>query len=406
MKTYNYTLQYIDNMPYLIPFGQGISNHIPSILLNETSVLLWDAIHIYETIEEMVDYLIQKFQPETQDEKVELENDVKQFMNLLEQFHVFANLSFDNFDAFNSFASYTTKTIAFNIAGISMLYVGLEDLFSDKFAPFLYNESSQSHPILYAKTPQPQLTIYTAMLPSFKTVGTILVRSDDMTIYENDTEYIFIMHTYNYIKECHLSKNTMKCIIYHNTLNLDDLETAREEVFHTIRQVFLYKAQQHNMFVIHSASILYKEKAWLFSAPSGTGKSTHASLWNDLYHTPCINGDLNLLAITDTNVEVRGIPWCGTSGISDNKTYPLGGIIFLKQHPTDTIQPLTQAEKILYTMQRFISPAWTKKMVCKNLDAADFISKHTMITRLLCTKQPSSVQLIHAEIDKLTSIRS
>ncbi len=47
MKTYNYTLQYIDNIPYLIPFGQGISDHIPSILLNKTSVMIWDMLLIY-----------------------------------------------------------------------------------------------------------------------------------------------------------------------------------------------------------------------------------------------------------------------------------------------------------------------------------------------------------------------
>ena len=54
MKTYNYTLQYIDNIPYLIPFGQGISDHIPSVLLNETSVMIWNAIQAYETEEEII----------------------------------------------------------------------------------------------------------------------------------------------------------------------------------------------------------------------------------------------------------------------------------------------------------------------------------------------------------------
>ncbi len=384
MKTYNYTLQYIDNIPYLIPFGQGISDHIPSILLNKTSVMIWDAINVYETNEEIVSHLIQTFQPDNENEKIELENDIKQFMKHLEMYNIFDNQSF------HVLVPYKTKNIAFHIAGISMLYIGLESLFSENFAPFLSSEESM-----------PEITIYTSLtLPHFKSVGTILVRSDDITICENDNEYIFIMNTYQYVKECHLSKDDTTCVLYHNELLPDNYKTAKEEVFHTIRFIFLYIAQRHNMFVIHSASILYKDKAWLFSASSGTGKSTHTALWKNLYHTPCINGDLNLLAITDTHVEVRGIPWCGTSGISDNKTYPLGGIILLKQHPIDKIQSLTQAEKILYTMQRFISPTWTKQMVQKNLNAACFISKHAMITRLLCTKESSSAQLIHAEIDK------
>ena len=94
MKTYNYTLQYIGNIPYLIPFGQGISDHIPSVLLNETSVMIWNAIHTYETEEEIISHLIQTFQPDTENEKLELENDIKQFIKHLEMYNIFGNQSF------------------------------------------------------------------------------------------------------------------------------------------------------------------------------------------------------------------------------------------------------------------------------------------------------------------------
>ena len=182
MKTYNYTLQYIDNIPYLIPFGQGISDHIPSVLLNETSVMIWNAIHTYETEEEIISHLIQTFQPDTENEKLELENDIKQFIKHLEMYNIFGNQSF------HVLVPYKTKNIAFCIAGISMLYIGLESLFSENFTPFLSSKESM-----------PEIIIYTSLtLPHFKSIGTILVRNDDITICENDNEYIFIMNTYQY----------------------------------------------------------------------------------------------------------------------------------------------------------------------------------------------------------------
>jgi len=383
MKTYNYTLQYIQDTPYLIPFGQGIVDNIPSIMLNDTSVTMWEAINTYDTYEEILSHLTKIFQPDNEKDQLLLAKDIKQFIKRLKMYNIFDNKTFDYL------TPYQTKNIFFSIAGISFLYIGHNALFSESFTPFLCSEELTNADI----------TIHTSLLlPRFKPVGNILVRSTDVTIFENEQSYILMMNNYQYVKECHISKASAKCIIYHKELTSADYEEAREEVFHTIRFIFTYAAQQRDMYVVHSASILFQDKAWLFSAPSGTGKSTHTALWNKLYNTPYINGDLNLIAITKQGMLVYGIPWCGTSGISDFNTYPLGGIVLLKQYPKDIIQPLTDAEKILFVMQRFISPCWTKAMEEQNLYAAAEISKNVLITRLLCTKEPSAAQLIHSEI--------
>ena len=70
-------------------------------------------------------------------------------------------------------------------------------------------------------------------------------------------------------------------------------EEEQDSLFLAIRPVFLFLAQKKGMFVLHSASLLYLEKAWLFSGPSGMGKSTHTALWKKLFDTPFLNGDLN-----------------------------------------------------------------------------------------------------------------
>ena len=59
------------------------------------------------------------------------------------------------------------------------------------------------------------------------------------------------------------------------------------------------------------------------------GKSTHTALWHELFDTPYLNGDLNLLGLDKDHIIAYGIPWCGTSGIFTAEAYELGGIILL-----------------------------------------------------------------------------
>lgn len=59
------------------------------------------------------------------------------------------------------------------------------------------------------------------------------------------------------------------------------------------------------------------------------GKSTHTALWHELFGTPYLNGDLNLLGFEDGHITVYGIPWCGTSEIFTTEQYELGGIVLL-----------------------------------------------------------------------------
>lgn len=101
------------------------------------------------------------------------------------------------------------------------------------------------------------------------------------------------------------------------------------------------------------------------SGPSGAGKSTHTALWNRLFETPLLNGDLNLIGIADGAPFVYGLPWCGTSGIYTPKTCPLGGITLLKRAASDSDNPMTEDEQQLSVMHRLISPSWTKDMVCQ-----------------------------------------
>ena len=176
-------------------------------------------------------------------------------------------------------------------------------------------------------------------------------------------------------------------------------EPLLSDLFHAIRLVFLYMAARHGRLAIHSASLYYRERAWLFAGPSGTGKSTHTNLWNQYFHTPVLNGDLNLISCEKGTPMIHGIPWCGTSGISDTASHPLGGIILLKQSPTNLCQEPAVDEQTLLVLQRSISPAWTEDMLERNLRIAAAVTNSCYITRLFCNREREAAEYMKARID-------
>ncbi|MCQ2448901.1 MAG: hypothetical protein MJ132_01745 [Clostridia bacterium] len=81
--------------------------------------------------------------------------------------------------------------------------------------------------------------------------------------------------------------------------------------------------------VLHSSYIVHNGKAVLFTAPSGTGKSTQAALWEKLRGATVVNGDRALIQKTADGFTANGIFYSGSSGICRNITAPLGAIVVL-----------------------------------------------------------------------------
>ncbi len=88
-----------------------------------------------------------------------------------------------------------------------------------------------------------------------------------------------------------------------------------------------------NAAVFHGAAIEYEGKAYLFTAPSGTGKSTHISLWRKYLgeKVKIINGDKPIIKYVNGGLYVYGTPYAGKEGWQKNTMAPLAGICVLSQ---------------------------------------------------------------------------
>lgn len=124
---------------------------------------------------------------------------------------------------------------------------------------------------------------------------------------------------------------------------------------------FYLELVNHNGFYLHSSAVLLDGRVYLFSGPSGTGKSTHTRLWQQTFgpEARIINDDKPAIRLMDGKWIAYGTPWCGKDGINENASAPIAGVCFLKQASRNAIRklsPLEAATKILgQTIHKFAS---------------------------------------------------
>lgn len=91
--------------------------------------------------------------------------------------------------------------------------------------------------------------------------------------------------------------------------------------------------------VFHASYVAHDGGALLFTAPSGTGKSTQAELWRVHRGARVLNGDKAAVRLSGAAM-VHGMPFSGTSGICENVSLPLRGVVVLSQAKENTVRRL------------------------------------------------------------------
>ncbi len=114
---------------------------------------------------------------------------------------------------------------------------------------------------------------------------------------------------------------------------------------------------QFDRFVFHGAAIEYNGEAYLFTAPSGTGKTTHINLWKKHLgdKVDIINGDKPIINVSNT-CTVYGTPWAGKEGLCRNTSAPLKTICILRQAKTNKIARLKSTDAVNHLMQQVYLP--------------------------------------------------
>jgi len=121
-----------------------------------------------------------------------------------------------------------------------------------------------------------------------------------------------------------------------------------------IHELLAEKLAGYNILMLHGSALSMDGEAYIFTAPSGTGKSTHARLWRETFgnRVIMINDDKPLLKITDSCVFVYGTPWDGKHHLSCNCCAPLKAIVRLSRSTVNHIEPMDKAGGFLTLMEQ------------------------------------------------------
>ena len=108
---------------------------------------------------------------------------------------------------------------------------------------------------------------------------------------------------------------------------------------------FYMKLLKHQGFMIHASAVEKEGKAYLFSAPSGTGKSTHAQLWRQTFKGEpirIINDDKPAVCLQNGVFYACGTPFSGKTDKNENRKAPIQGLCMLHRGKTNKIQKIQE----------------------------------------------------------------
>ena len=158
----------------------------------------------------------------------------------------------------------------------------------------------------------------------------------------------------------------------------------------------LTTANQHTA-LFHSSVVSCDGKAYMFLGESGTGKSTHSSLWlKYIKGTELVNDDNPVVRILDhQEVRVYGSPWSGKTPCYRNVDYPLGGLVDLAQAPYNNIRRLKGIEAYVALVPSISGMRWNEQMAQGLHDTEDLLAQLVPVWHLDCLPDEGAAQLSH-----------
>lgn len=163
---------------------------------------------------------------------------------------------------------------------------------------------------------------------------------------------------------------------------------------------FPHHLLQKGILTLHSAAIEIAGQVILFLAPSGTGKSTQARLWQELRGARQLNGDKTGIACRSGTVTAYGLPICGTSGICTRFELSVAAVVLLSQAQENSIHRLTGMAALRVILQNCFGhrevPGCTEKM----LEVLAPVVERIPVYSLACTPDERAVITLENRLRK------
>lgn len=153
--------------------------------------------------------------------------------------------------------------------------------------------------------------------------------------------------------------------------------------------------------ILHCAYMVYQGEAILFSAPSETGKTTQANLWEKYRESRTVNGDRALLGRRNGRWTAQGWPVCGTSEVCHNEEFPIRAVVMLSQAKENQAQQLPPGRAFPLLYSQITVNKWNMKDHLHAIDLIQELAEGVPVFHLGCTISEKAVECLEKALKKL-----
>lgn len=152
----------------------------------------------------------------------------------------------------------------------------------------------------------------------------------------------------------------------------------------------------YDTFLIHGSAVAVDGAAYLFTAKSGTGKSTHTRFWRQVFGSRAvmINDDKPLLRLTNAGPVICGTPYNGKHRLGEDLSAPLHGVCILERAAENTICPISPAQAYPLLLQQVYRPGDPEGLRL-TLALVDRLLTQVGLYRLGCTPEPEAARVAY-----------
>ena len=181
---------------------------------------------------------------------------------------------------------------------------------------------------------------------------------------------------------------------YEGKKSPDFSDTLLEET--AVYRKIAEKMPDYDTFVFHGSVVAVDGQGYLFTAKSGTGKSTHTALWREYLGDKAvmINDDKPMLKITDSGVTAYGTPYNGKHRLGCNMSVPLKAICILTRGEKNSIVRIDKAEAYAMLLQQVYRPQDPLQMA-KTLKLVDRLAANTELYKLACNMDIEAAEVAY-----------
>lgn len=153
--------------------------------------------------------------------------------------------------------------------------------------------------------------------------------------------------------------------------------------------------------ILHASYIIWNDRGILFTAPSGTGKSTQAGLWAEHKEAEIINGDRAVLREKNGQMWAYSLPFAGSSGICVNRSSPVRAIVVLSQAVENSVWELAPTEAVKYLYSQCALNRWNREEVETVLGMLAKVVRKAKVLKLDCLPDRSAVEILSDYLERM-----